>query len=65
MLRTTVLLWFLQIYITNHLNLTLNYTVRVANIDYLIFYIEMFSRNPLKSQDFIILKIFDIHFHSL
>ena len=26
---------FLRIYVTNHLNLTLNYTVRVANIDFI------------------------------
>ena len=33
----------------------MNYTVCVANTDfYLFFYIEMFNRNPLKSQDFII-----------
>ena len=43
---------FFRIYITNHMN----YTVRVANCCkhwfYLIFYIELFSINSLKSQDF-------------
>ena len=29
---------FLRIYQTNHLNLTLNYTVRVANIDFIWFF---------------------------
>ena len=47
---------FLQIYITIHLNLTLNYTVHVANcfknLFHLILYIEMFRKNPLKSQVF-------------
>ena len=46
---------FLRIYQTNHLNLTMNYTLRVANcckhLFYLIFYIEMLSRNLLKFQD--------------
>ena len=49
---------FLRIYLTNHLNLTMNYTVCVENCCkhwfYFVFYIEMFSRNPQKSQDFII-----------
>ena len=47
---------FLRIYKTNHLNLTLNYTVRVASFCkhwfYLICFIEMFRINPLKSKDF-------------
>ena len=52
----TILWFFLRIYITNHLNHTLNYTARVANCCkhwfYLISYIEMFRINPLKSEDF-------------
>ena len=44
---------FLQIYQINHLDLTMNYAVRVANIDfYLFFYIEIFNRSPLKLQYF-------------
>ena len=49
---------FLRIYQTNYLNLTMNFTVCVANCCkhwfYLIFYIEMFSRNP---QDFIMVDL--------
>ena len=49
---------FLRIYQINHLNLTPNHTVCVANcfkyLFYLIFYVEMFSRNALKFQEFII-----------
>ena len=47
---------FLQNCHKNHLNLTINYTVYVANCCkhwfYLIFYIEMFSGNHMKFQDF-------------
>ena len=46
---------FLWIYIINHLNITLNYWVRVANYSkhwfYLICFIEMFCINPLKSKE--------------
>ena len=45
----------LRIYITNHLNITLNYTIRVSNCCkhrfHMILYIEMFSINLLKSHD--------------
>ena len=45
---------FLRIYQTNHLNLTMNYTVHVANCcKHLILYIEMFRIIPLKSKDFL------------
>ena len=46
---------FLGIYQTNHLNLTLNYIVYVADcckhLFHLICYIEMFRINPLKSKE--------------
>ena len=45
----------LRIYLINHLNFKLSYTVRVANFCkhwfHLIFYIEMFCINPLESED--------------
>ena len=68
---------FLRIYQTNNFNLTVNYTVCVANCCkhwfYLLFYIEIFRRNPVKFQDFIIFDscmyvdkyiIFDVDFDS-
>ena len=49
---------FLQIYKTNHLNLTMKFGNCCKHWFYLTFYIEMFSRYPLKFQDFIIFDQF-------